>query len=78
MARYGNDATEFIFVVNLVRVKKHVSLDDLSAITHIDKSNLSKIFNGKISPSLRTTCKILDALDLRITLKNGFLYPYFV
>lgn len=65
----------YISRVNEHRVMCHISLDELSLRCGIDKANLSRIFSYKSVPSVKNLIKILDALNLRIGFKYGFLYP---
>lgn len=66
----------YIRRVNEHRVRCHISLYDLSERCGIVKANLSRIFTYKSVPSVKNLIKILDALNLRIGLKYGSLYPF--
>ena len=49
------------------RIKKHLTLIQLAAMTGISKSTLNNIENGRTSPTLNQLEAIANALDVRIT-----------
>ena len=51
------------------RIEHHLTQHDLSVLTGINQSNLSKIESGKSSPSLKTIKKIADKLGYTINLQ---------
>ena len=64
--------SEYDFLVQMykARMKRNVTQKQLSKLSGIDQSNISKIETGEYSPSLKTMKKIADALntDLKIEL----------
>lgn len=64
--------SEYDFLVQMykARMKRNVTQKQLSELSGIDQSNISKIETGEYSPSLKTMKKIADALnmDLKIEL----------
>ena len=64
--------SEYDFLVQMykARTKRNVTQKQLSELSGIDQSNISKIETGEYSPSLKTMKKIADALntDLKIEL----------
>ena len=56
------------FQIRYARMKKQLTQDGLSDISVIDQADISKIENGKLSPTLNTIKRIARALDTTITL----------
>ena len=50
--------------IKQIRTSKGLSLLDLSALSNIEKANLSKMENGKSNLTLRTLLTISDALNV--------------
>jgi len=49
-----------------MRNKKKISQDELGRRCSVTKANVSKIEAGKINITMRTLCKIVDALDASV------------
>ena len=64
------DAIEALlaFQIKQARLKKELTQEGLSSISEIDQADISKIENGKLSPTLNTIKRIARALDTTITL----------
>ena len=64
------DAVEVLlaFQIKQARLKKELTQEGLSDISEIDQADISKIENGKLSPTLNTIKRIARALDTTITL----------
>ena len=54
--------------IKQARLKKELTQDGLSDISEMDQADISKIENGKLSPTLNTIKRIARALDTTITL----------
>ena len=65
-----DDAVEALlgFQIRYARMKKQLTQEDLSDVSIIDQADISKIENGKLSPTLNTIKRIARALDTTITL----------
>jgi transcriptional regulator with XRE-family HTH domain len=50
--------------IKQIREGKNISQSDLGALCNFEKSNMSRIESGRISPSLITLYKIAKALDI--------------
>lgn len=64
------DAVEALlaFQIKQARLKKELTQEGLSDISEMDQADISKIENGKLSPTLNTIKRIARALDTTITL----------
>ena len=64
------DAVEALlgFQVQYARLKKELTQEGLSNVSKMDQADISKIENGKLSPTLNTIKRIARALDTTITL----------
>lgn len=49
------------------RKQRGITQDVLSALSGIDRANLSRIESGKAEPGIRTVYRISQALNLKIT-----------
>ena len=49
-----------------VRIRKQLSLSQLAKLSGINRSNLSKIENGKNQPTLQTLTRIAEALKVSV------------
>ena len=49
-----------------VRIRKQLSLSQLAKLSGIDRSNLSKIENGRNQPTLQTLNRIAEALKVSV------------
>lgn len=56
------------YIIKKARLKKELTQHQLSEIINIDQSDLSKIENGKLCPSLSTIKRIAKGLNTEITL----------
>ena len=65
-----DDAVEALlgFQIRFARIEKELTQEGLSDISVIDQADISKIENGKLSPTLNTIKRIARALDTTITL----------
>ena len=52
--------------IKKARISKNITQSDFSKIVNIDQADLSKIENGKLSPSLTTLKRISKGLDLKL------------
>jgi len=50
--------------IKQIREEKNISQSDLGAMCNFEKSNMSRIESGRISPSLITLYKIAKALNI--------------
>ncbi|WP_034696447.1 helix-turn-helix domain-containing protein [Chryseobacterium jejuense] len=50
--------------IKQIREEKNISQSDLGAMCNFEKSNMSRIESGRISPSLITLYKISKALNI--------------
>ena len=64
------DAVEALlaFQIKQARLKKELTQKGLSDVSAMDQADISKIENGKLSPTLNTIKRIAKALDTTITL----------
>ena len=64
------DAIEALlaFQIKQARLKQELTQEGLSDISEMDQADISKIENGKLSPTLNTIKRIARALDTTITL----------
>ena len=64
------DAVEALlaFQIKQARLKKQLTQGGLSKVSKMDQADISKIENGKLSPTLNTIKRIARALDTTITL----------
>lgn len=71
----NNDERKELYILGyriwLLRTQKHLSQQQLSKLTGIDQSDISKLERGELNPSVMQIKKIAKALnaDLKITLK---------
>lgn len=53
-------------IIRKARNSKNITQEEFSKIVNIDQADLSKIENGKLSPSLSTLKRISKGLDLKL------------
>lgn len=69
--KYWGEETERLFVHSLIEARNNSNLTQaqLSKLTGIDQSNLSKIETGNGNPSLKTLKKIAKALNTTLEIQ---------
>lgn len=53
-------------VLRDLRSLRGMKANELAKLSEVNQGFLSRIENGKADPSLRTICKLLDALDAQL------------
>ena len=58
------ELSEITIRLNKVRMKKGISLDDLSAMTGLSRAYINYIENGDRNPKLSVVCELAKALGV--------------
>lgn len=68
---YDSLQSEYEFLIQLhdARLKNNLTQKELSELSGIDQSNISKIESGEYSPSLKTMKKLADAMDMELRIQ---------
>lgn len=68
---YNSLQSEYEFLIQLhhARIMRNLTQKDLSRLSGIDQSNISKIESGDSSPSLKTMKKLADAMDMELKIE---------
>ena len=59
----------FLIQLHHARTMRNLTQKDLSRLSGIDQSNISKIESGDSSPSLKTMKKLADAMDMELKIE---------